>query len=278
MRKKAAQPSPAQPEQIEKKFSLISGETLLALYANLVKGRMLEERVHRKHNELRGYEAATIGVAMDLASEDTLICAQRNVLPRFLVGERLSSVLRNGAAGPDSRTQLQQALGAAFLHKANKTGKVVAIFRHGGELADWDDVQQLASVHVLPVIFVCQQGLSNGKANSAAHAKKASVARKSRQAGAAGESALPHIAVDGADVVAVYRVAHESIERARRGRGPTLIECVSYKLPGKRICDSVANMKNYLCGKELLPRGFDKKIADEFTAALSAARKIAPFG
>jgi pyruvate dehydrogenase E1 component alpha subunit len=43
---------------------------------------------------------------------------------------------------------------------------------------------------------------------------------------------VPAIAVDGNDVLAVYRVASESIFKARHRRGPTLIECVTSVVPG----------------------------------------------
>ena len=38
--------------------------------------------------------------------------------------------------------------------------------------------------------------------------------------------------MDGMDVTAVYHSAHEAIERARSGKGPTLLECKTYRYPG----------------------------------------------
>ncbi len=40
---------------------------------------------------------------------------------------------------------------------------------------------------------------------------------------------IPGIRVDGKDVLAVYQAAEEAVQRARRGEGPTLIECVTYR-------------------------------------------------
>jgi pyruvate dehydrogenase E1 component alpha subunit len=40
---------------------------------------------------------------------------------------------------------------------------------------------------------------------------------------------IPGIKVDGKDVLAVYQAAEEAVQRARRGEGPTLIECVTYR-------------------------------------------------
>jgi len=63
---------------------------------------------------------------------------------------------------------------------------------------------------------------------------------------------LPRIAVDGHDAVASYRVAHEAIERARRDRGPTLMECTAFRVNGRSQQNSVAMMKAYLRAKGLL--------------------------
>jgi 2-oxoisovalerate dehydrogenase E1 component alpha subunit len=41
---------------------------------------------------------------------------------------------------------------------------------------------------------------------------------------------MPGVVVDGQDVIEVYRVTKEAVDRARRGDGPTLIECKTYRL------------------------------------------------
>src|SRR5260370_31956717 len=43
---------------------------------------------------------------------------------------------------------------------------------------------------------------------------------------------FPGLQVDGNDLLAVYAATREAVERARRGGGPTLIECVTYRLGG----------------------------------------------
>ncbi len=40
---------------------------------------------------------------------------------------------------------------------------------------------------------------------------------------------MPGVVVDGMDVIAVYEAAGEAIERARKGAGPTLLECKTYR-------------------------------------------------
>jgi TPP-dependent pyruvate/acetoin dehydrogenase alpha subunit len=59
--------------------------------------------------------------------------------------------------------------------------------------------------------------------------------------------AFPSISVDGNDVVAVFRVASEAIAHARKGHGPTLIEC-----PLENSGDPIQNMEKYLIRKGLV--------------------------
>ena len=74
---------------------------------------------------------------------------------------------------------------------------------------------------------------------------------------------LARIIVDGYDAVASYRVAHEAVERARKGRGATLIECTAFRIPGQRRQDSSAAMEQYLRNKGLFERGIKRKMLDE---------------
>ena len=75
------------------------------------------------------------------------------------------------------------------------------------------------------------------------------------------------IPVDGADVVAVYRVATESISHARRGNGPTLIDCLPYCIEGEPKDDPLRKMEVYLSHKGL----FDPKLKSGTDAAFSGS-------
>jgi TPP-dependent pyruvate/acetoin dehydrogenase alpha subunit len=48
---------------------------------------------------------------------------------------------------------------------------------------------------------------------------------------------IPGVVVDGNDVLAVYEASNKAVERARRGEGPTLIECKTYRLRGHSRVD-----------------------------------------
>lgn len=81
----------------------------------------------------------------------------------------------------------------------------------------------LAALRRLPVLFVCENNLY--ATNTPLRARQAGSDLAQRAAG----HWLPGVTVDGSDVVAVYRAARTAVERARSGKGPTLIEVKTYR-------------------------------------------------
>jgi pyruvate dehydrogenase E1 component alpha subunit len=105
---------------------------------------------------------------------------------------------------------------------------------------------------------------------------------------------LPGIQVDGNDVLAVYAAAREAVDRARAGDGPTLIECVTYRLgmhttaddPTKYRSDAEVAMweqkdpltrfKAYLEKRNLLEEGLESKVDEEIAAAIGRFEATPP--
>lgn len=209
----------------EPKFSLIPAETLLAMFRALVKA---EERRRGAADSSRGwkYDAAAVAVGQDLIPGDTVI-AQASV----------RAVPLTKVAARSFEAELERALGVALLHRTEQTGKATVVFATDAREEAWPRALEAARAHRLPIVFVTELKDEN-----------------SAEAGADLEpgTELPRIVVDGNDVVGSYRVAHEAIERARRNRGATLIECTAFRLKGRRPPNSVAMMKAYLCAKGIL--------------------------
>ncbi|NFL95869.1 pyruvate dehydrogenase (acetyl-transferring) E1 component subunit alpha [Clostridium botulinum] len=84
----------------------------------------------------------------------------------------------------------------------------------------------MASVWKLPVVFVCENNLYGISMSQNRHQAIKDVADR----GVAYN--VPGIVVDGNDVFAVYEAAKEAIKKAREGKGPTLIECKTYRHRG----------------------------------------------
>jgi pyruvate dehydrogenase E1 component alpha subunit len=120
------------------------------------------------------------------------------------------------------------ATGAAFACKYKENGAVaVAFFGDGAsDRATFHESLNLASIWKLPVVFVCE---NNGWAISNAQQNHQNITDISDRASGYG---IPGVSVDGNDVIAVYEAAGAAIERARRGEGPTLIECKTWRWRG----------------------------------------------
>jgi pyruvate dehydrogenase E1 component alpha subunit len=118
--------------------------------------------------------------------------------------------------------------GAALSIKMRGTDQVVASFfgDGGANQGAFHESLNLAAVWKLPVIYVCE---NNQYAISVAQSRSTSIRDVYLRKAAYG---IEGCMVDGNDVMAVYEVAREAADRARRGDGPTLIECKTYRWRG----------------------------------------------
>nr|WP_042445294.1 thiamine pyrophosphate-dependent dehydrogenase E1 component subunit alpha [Azospirillum sp. B510] len=113
----------------------------------------------------------------------------------------------------------------------------VAYFGDGASnIGAFHESLNLASVWKLPAIFVCQ---NNGYAEHTKYAAGTSVANIAERAAAYG---IPGVTVDGNDPLAIYAAAHEAVERARSGGGPTLIEAKTFRFHGHVFGDADSYM------------------------------------
>ena len=107
---------------------------------------------------------------------------------------------------------------------------------------DFHEGLNFAGVFQIPVIFVCQ---NNHWAISIPRSKQTRSKTLAQKALAYG---IPGIQVDGNDILAAYVAAKEAVDRARAGDGPTLIECVTYRLAMHTTAD---DPKRYRSEKEV---------------------------
>jgi TPP-dependent pyruvate/acetoin dehydrogenase alpha subunit len=266
-------------------FSLISNEKLLQLYATMVKCRMITERarVLIEQNKLTGnedatvgaesrLEAAAVGVAIDLLPEDTVAPSHRDFIVNFIKGLPLDKIFGPvfaRATRPGFAAQINLATSKALANKAKKNGRIAVAFPGDGSNSPslWHEALALASVQQLPILFVCQNMLP---ADPLRRKKQTGVEKIAAQA-----CGFPAITVDGNDVVAVYRVATEAIAHARKGNGPTLIECKTGRSTAR---DPIVNMETYLTRKGLFSEKMKLEVAASFTRELDAAIALLPPG
>jgi pyruvate dehydrogenase E1 component alpha subunit len=125
------------------------------------------------------------------------------------------------------------AVGAGLSIKLRRTDQVVACFFGEGasNQGTFHEGINMASIWKLPVIFVCENNLY------AMGTRQSIVMNIENIADRAVAYGIPGGVVDGNDVFAVYEAAEKAVERARKGEGPTLIECKTYRHKGHSRVD-----------------------------------------
>ncbi len=120
------------------------------------------------------------------------------------------------------------AVGAAFAFSIQGSKRVSVAFFGDGATHEGTFYESLnfASLKKLPVIFVCENNQYSTHMPISASLADVRIYKK------AGIFKMPGIRVDGNDVIKVFEVTRKAVEEARKGNGPTLIECLTYRWRG----------------------------------------------
>ena len=268
-------------------FSLISNDKLLQIYSTMLKCRMLQARIRTLSTGLAAsqsslrHEAAIAGAALDMLPGDTLAPSPHGFIPAFVKGLPLNNILSMLAPGgvrprpPYARlnlmppslsltAQLQRVIEVAAANKKSRNKRIVVAFcgssTESPELLH--DAMRQAGERDLPILLVCHSDSESDQ-----------ICLKAQEYG------FPGVIVDGDDAVAVYRVATEAMAHARRGSGPTLIDCKPWPLSGKKSAkrrathDPILRMEEYLTRKGLFDKKFKSKVTANFRRELLSALK-----
>jgi pyruvate dehydrogenase E1 component alpha subunit len=180
------------------------------------------------------------------------------------------------------------APGAALSAKLRGTDQVVVCFFGDGasNTGNFHEGLNIAAAWDLPVVFVCENNLY------AMGTKHTDVMKLKNVADRAAAYGIPGVICDGNDVVDVYKKAYEAVSRAREGKGPTLIECKTYRHRGHSrfdqgkyrpedeveewlAKDTILRMREKLVSMEILTEeeadGIEKEVEDEVDAAAKFA-------
>jgi pyruvate dehydrogenase E1 component alpha subunit len=131
------------------------------------------------------------------------------------------------------------SLGAGFSQKfREKDGVSVAFFGDGASnRGTFHESMNMASALNLPVIFVCENNQFGMSTPFSYHSKNKSIAQR------AAAYDMPGAQADGNDPLAVRACAREAVERARAGKGPSLIELLTWRHYGHFVGDAAAYKK-----------------------------------
>lgn len=154
------------------------------------------------------------------------------------------------------------ATGAGLSAKLKGGDQVaVAFFGDGGSNnGAFHEGLNMAATWDVPVIFVCENNLYATEMPFGKATKNINVASRAAAYG------IPGVQVDGNNVLEVYEKTGEAVSRARRGEGPTLIECLTYRWFGHhegdpgiayRTKEEIADWK----GRDPIRRLYDDAIA-----------------
>jgi pyruvate dehydrogenase E1 component alpha subunit len=131
--------------------------------------------------------------------------------------------------------QIPLAIGVAWKIKYRKEDRVIQVYM--GEAAvnqgAFHESLNMAALWKLPVLFIVE---NNRFGMGTAWERASSLYDISQKASA---YAMPAAVADGMDVLDMYRVTKEAVERARAGEGPTLIEARTYRFVGHSMSDPV---------------------------------------
>src|SRR5215813_7720596 len=148
-------------------------------------------------------------------------CSQGRGGSMHLFAPEVGLMGTSGIVGPC----ILQAAGAGYSFKLLKSDRVGVAFFGDGAVNNgaFHEGINLASIWKLPVLFVCE---NNQFATEVPFQYAAGNPDVSSRGVAYG---MPGVEVDGNDVLAVHEAAGEAVRRARSGRGPTLLECRTYR-------------------------------------------------
>jgi pyruvate dehydrogenase E1 component alpha subunit len=265
---------------------------LLKLYRGMLLGRRFDERLLNLQRQGRigtfppisGQEAAHIGAVSALKKTDWMVPAFRETPAEIWRGRSLESVIiynngfgeggiipkevKNLPISVPVGSQILHAVGLGWAAKYRKTDEVILSFFGDGATSEGDFHEGLnfAGVFQTPTVFICQ---NNQWAISIPIHKQTRSQTLAQKALAYG---LPGIRVDGNDILAVYTASKEAVERARTGGGPTLIECVTYRMTMHTTAD---DPKRYRSDEEV--ESWRKKDPiDRFQKYLTSKKILSP--
>ncbi|WP_059104416.1 pyruvate dehydrogenase (acetyl-transferring) E1 component subunit alpha [Shouchella shacheensis] len=246
-------------------------EQLLQLfYRHMLRIRMFDRKAVRLQRQGRlgtyamfeGQEAAQVGSALALQNEDWLFPTYRDHGATLTFGADMMRTFLywngrvEGCVPPDGQhifppavpiaTQIPHAVGAAMAEKRKGTSHAAIAYFGDGATSEGDFHEGLnfASVFHAPVVFFCQNNEYAISVPIHKQMNSETIAQKSVAYG------MPGKRVDGNDVVAVYKTVEEALKRAREGKGPTLIEAVTWRFGAHTTADDPTKYRDQAKSEE----------------------------
>jgi pyruvate dehydrogenase E1 component alpha subunit len=244
-----------------------SKEQLISFYETMYRMRRFEEEVFEFYKKgmmpglahlYLGEEAVATGVCQALNENDYIGSTHRghghlvargadiNKMMAEILGKKTGyskgkggsmhiMALDKGILGANGIVggEIPIATGAAYSAKYRGTDQVAVSFFGDGAANEgtFHESINMASAWKLPVIYVIENNLYGISVDTRDVTNLENLADRAHGYG------IPGVVVDGMDAIAVYEVTKEAVKRARKGYGPTLIECKTYRWQGHHVGD-----------------------------------------
>lgn len=249
----------------------------------------------------RGQEAAHVGSATALHPDDWMFPAFRenaanlvrgippeNVMA-YWAGDERGDVppkgVNNFTVSIPVATQIPHAVGVAWGMKLRKERSAALVYFGDGATSkgDFHESMNFAGVFSLPIVFLC---MNNQFAISLPVSKQTASKTLAQKAIAYG---FEGIRVDGNDVFAMHQATTDALKKARSGRGPTLIEALTYRIEHHTTADDswryrtkkevaewqkkdpIDRLEKYMRKKKLLTDQYAQKVKEEVKRRVEAA-------
>jgi 2-oxoisovalerate dehydrogenase E1 component len=195
---------------------------------------------HRGHGHVLARGGDPKALMAELYGRATGLCAGRGGTMHLFAPE-IGVLGTNGFVGGG----IPMAVGAGLSAKTLQTGGVSVAFFGDGAVnhGTFHESMNLAAAWKAPTLFVCENNLYATATPFSAITANTDIASRAAAYG------MPGQAVDGQDVWAVREAAEAAFARARRGDGPTLLECKTYRYVGHHEGDPITG--TYRTAEEL---------------------------
>lgn len=261
----------------------------------------------------RGNEATAVATAFALRDGDAIFPMHRDLAAHFVRGQSVAAMMKQYLARQGCLTEgrdgtghytdpklriygnishlgamLPVACGVALAFRIRKEPNVSMTYigDGGSNVGEVHEALAMAAAMALPFVLVIE---NNHYAYSTPIDKQFIVDRLSDRAAGYG---IPGVTVDGTDLLEVYRVCREAVERARSGKGPTIIESVTMRMQGHAAHDTawyvpkkqleewgkkdpIGRFEALLEKRGLLSARSKKKLVAEVRAGIEAAAEAA---
>lgn len=246
-----------------------------------------------------GEEACHVGPAFALRKEDWLVPSYREHGAMLAHGVPLTNLFIHWGGSEDGNimpagnrtltvcipiaTQLPHAAGIAWAAKLRKEKSAVLVFFGDGGTSEGDfhEGMNFAGVFQLPVVFLCRNNEYAISVPRTCYDTAGCQTRAQTLAQKAAAYGFEGIVIDGNDILACYQVVKEALAKAYAGKGPTMIEALTYRMGAHTTADDPSRYRNetelavwkkrdpierfrkYLKGKKIWTEAWEKKLTEQ---------------